>query len=426
MAEVPAESGAVQRRVPVGRVSWRRTFAAFRHRNYRLFFGGQLVSLIGTWLQMVAEGWLVYDLSRSEWVLGMIRFLHTLPFTILTIVGGAIADRFEKRRVLMVTQASAMMLAFLLAALVGAGVVQIWHVGIIGFLLGVVNAVDVPVRQSFVVDLVGKEDLMNGIALNSSMFNAARVVGPALAGLLIGVIGVGGCFLVNAVSFGAVLVSYLVMKLPRPEFRPDRQSLRQATTEAFRFVCQEPVLRTIMGLVAVFSLFGWPYTVLMPAFARDVLHLEAAGFGLLMSANGAGAFAGAMTLASLGTRVPPRGLIFAGAIGFTAMLLLFSLSRNAWLSAGILAMSGFFMIIFFATANTSVQMRSPDRIRGRIMGIYTLAFVGLSPFGSLLAGAVARAWSVPVTVAAGAAVCAVATLIAWRLAPPADAPVPVR
>ncbi|CAN5155265.1 MFS transporter [soil metagenome] len=418
MAQIPVEAGGAVRRVAVGGITWGKTFAAFRHRNYRLFFCGQLVSLVGTWLQMVAEGWLVYDLSNSEFTLGLIRFLHTLPFTILTLVGGALADRLDKRSVLIATQSAAMLLAIVLASLVAFGAVAIWHVAVIGFLLGTANAVDVPVRQSLVVDLVGKRDLMNGIALNSSMFNAARVVGPALAGVLIGTVGVAGCFALNAASFVAVLASYFLIRLPKKVAVPQRQSLRQATGEAFRHVGRDPVLRSLVGLITVFSLFGWSYVVLMPVFARDVLGVGAGGFGLLMAANGAGAFCGAMALATLGDRFDRRRLVFLGAFGLAAMLMVFTLSRNVWLSGSCLVLAGFFMIIFFATANTTVQLRSPDALRGRIMGIYMLAFVGLSPFGSLIAGALARATNAPVTVAAGAAICALAAALTQRTAPP--------
>ena len=421
IASVPTDTLPPQRRVVVGRIRWKNTFAAFSHRNYRLFFGGQLVSLVGTWMQMVAEGWLVYQLSNSSFTLGFIRFLNTIPFTVLTLVGGAVADRLEKRRILIVTQTVSMLLAFTLAGLVYSGGVRVWHVAVLAFFLGIANAFDVPARQSFVVDMVGKGDLMNAIALNASMFNGARVVGPAVAGLLIGMFGMAACFSLNGLSFMAVIASYLAMRLPRTEIRSGQASIREATVEALRFVARNRSLRAVLSLVGIVSLFGWPYSVLMPVFARDILHVGATGYGYLMAANGVGALLGALTLASLGGEVRRRTLVFTGVLGFSLMTFLFALSKNVWLSAGALAFGGWFMIVFFATANTSVQLRSPDALRGRIMGIYALAFLGLSPAGSLLAGAVARATSAPFAISAGAVICAVAALVTMRLVPPQTA-----
>ncbi len=419
IASVPADAQPAQRRVVVGRIGWRNTFAAFRHRNYQLFFGGQLVSLVGTWMQMVAEGWLVYQLSHSSFTLGFIRFLNTIPFTVLTLVGGAVADRMNKRRILIVTQTVAMVLAFTLAGLVYSGKVMVWHVSVLAFLLGIANAFDVPARQSFVMDMVGKEDLMNAIALNSSMFNGARVFGPALAGVLIGVVGVAGCFALNGLSFMAVIAGYVAMRMPPMAPRPGAQaSIREATLEALTFVAKNRILRTVLSLVGIVSLFGWPYSVLMPVFAKDILHVGATGYGCLMAVNGLGALLGALTLASLDGQVRRRKLLFVGVLGFSLMTFIFAVSRNVWLSGAALACGGWFMIIFFATANTSVQLRSPDALRGRIMGIYALCFIGLSPVGSLLAGTVARSTSPPFAIAAGAVICAAAALVTMRIVPP--------
>jgi len=360
---------------------WHNTFAAFRHRNYRLFFTGQLVSVIGTWMQQVALGWLVYDLSHSAFTLGWVRFLSAVPVTLLALVGGAVADRMEKRRVVVVTESVAMLLAFALAALVATGVVTVWQIALVGLLEGITDAFDIPARQSFVVEMVGKDDLMNAIALNSSLFNGARVFGPALAGVLIAVIGVTGCFFVNGVSYLAVVAAYLAMRLPAAPPRADRQPMWRETLDAMRYVAGHRTLRAVMGLVTVVSLFGWPYSVLLPVFARDTLHTGASGFGFLMAANGLGALAGALALASL-------------------------------------AGSGFFMIIFFATANTAVQTRVPDELRGRVMGIYSLAFIGLTPFGSLLAGALAKTTSAAFTVTLGALICILAGIITmWLMTP---------
>jgi len=422
IATVPSDTLAQPRRVVTGGISWRKTFSALRHRNYRLFFSGQLISLIGTWMQMVAEGWLVYQLSNSAFLLGFVRFLNTLPVTLLSLIGGAVADRSDKRRILVATQISAMTLALALSVLVYLHVVKVWHVAALGLLLGIVNAFDIPTRQSFVVEMVGKEDLMNAIALNSSMFNGARIFGPALAGILIGVVGLAGCFFFNGLSYIAVIIGYLAMQLPAVVAKTDHPPMWEATMEAFRHVASNRVTRTIIILVAIVSLFGWPYTVLMPVFARDVLHVGAKGYGYLMALNGVGAFAGAMTLASLGNYPNRRRLVFGGLTGFSIMLFVFAMSRIFWLSGLALVCSGWFMLLFFATANTSVQMRTPDELRGRVMGIYSLAFIGLSPIGSLLAGAIARATSASFAVGLGAVVCALSALIVHDLVPPQQPP----
>ncbi len=418
IAQVPTDTLTQPRRVVTGGISWRKTFAAFRHRNYRLFFFGQLVSVIGTWMQTVAIGWLVYQLSNSAFTLGAVRFLSAIPVTLLTLVGGAVADRVEKRRVVVITESTAMVLAFILAALVYLGAVKIWQIALLGLLEGITDAFDIPARQSFVVEMVGKDDLMNAIALNSSLFNGARVFGPALAGVLIAVVGVTGCFFLNGVSYLAIVAAYLAMRLPVVPERAERKPMWHETLEALRYVRSHRTLRAVISLVTIVSLFGWPYSVLLPVFARDVLHVGASGYGFLMAANGAGALVGALTLASLGDSPHKRKLFYGGLFGFCGMILGFALSKFYWLSAATLAGSGFFMIIFFATSNTSVQTRVPDELRGRVMGIYALAFLGLTPFGSLLAGSIAKATSASFAVALGAVVCIIAGLVVMRLMRP--------
>lgn len=415
IATVPADTVAQPRRVVAGGLSWRKTFAAFRHRNYRLFFAGQLISVIGSWMQQVAMGWLVYQISNSAFTLGVVRFLSAIPITLLALLAGAVADRVEKRAVVVATESTAMVLAFVLAALVYFQVVQVWQIMLLALLEGITDAFDIPTRQSFVVEMVGKEDLMNAIALNSSLFNGARVFGPALAGVLIGIVGVAGCFFLNGVSYLAIVGAYLAMRLPAMTARAERKPIWHETLDGFRHVAGNRTLRAVIGLVTVVSLFGWPYSVLLPVFARDVLHTGASGYGYLMAANGVGAFFGAITLASLGDSPHKRKIFYGGLFGFCGMLIVFALSKVYWLSAAALAGSGFCMIIFFATANTSVQTRVPDELRGRVMGIYSLAFIGLTPFGSLLAGALARAVSAAFAVALGAVICIVAGLVAMRL-----------
>jgi MFS family permease len=421
IATVPADTVTQPRRIVTGGISWRKTFAAFRHRNYRLFFSGQLVSMIGTWMQQVAIGWLVYQLSNSAFTLGAVRFLSAIPITLLTLVGGAMADRVEKRRIVIATESTAMVLAFALATLVYFGIIRIWQVALIGLLEGITDAFDIPARQAFIIDMVGKDDLMNAIALNSSLFNGARVFGPALAGVLIGVIGLTGCFFLNGVSYVAVVAAYVAMRLPATTHRVERKPMWHETTEALRYVCGHRVLRAVIFLVTVVSLFGWPYSVLLPVFARDVLHVGAGGYGFLMAANGVGALVGALALASLGDSPHKRELFYGGLFGFCIMLSVFAQSRIHWLSAVALTGSGFFMIILFATANTAVQTRVPDKLRGRVMGIYALAFLGLTPFGSLIAGALAKATSASFAVTTGAVICMTAGLIVMRLTRPPSA-----
>lgn len=411
------------RRQPVGKVGWRQAFRAFGHRNYRIFFTGQVISLIGTWLQSTAEGWLVYDLSGSSVALGLIRFANMLPFALLALWGGIVADRRSKREILLYTQGASMLLALLLAALVYFKLIQVWQVAVIGFLLGTVNAFDVPARQAFVVELVGKEDLINGIALNSSMFNLARVVGPAVAGLLIGAVGIAGCFLLNAVSYIAVIVGYGMLKLPGFEPRHDHPPFLEAIREAFSYISSNGPLRAIMILVSTFSVFGVSFVVLMPVFAKDVLHGDAKAFGILMACNGGGALIGGMGLATFGHLLSRRTLIYTGLFGCCLLLIAFSFSRIFLLSAGLLMVAGFFMIIFMATANTATQLRSPDALRGRIMGFYSLCFLGMSSIGSLFTGFLARLVGAPAAVLTGACVCMlIGLLVIRRIIPiPAEA-----
>ncbi len=426
IATVPTDTRTEPRSIVTGGISWRKTFAAFRHRNYRLFFSGQLVSVIGTWMQQVALGWLVYDLSNSAFTLGAVRFLSAIPITLLTLVGGAMADRVEKRRIVIMTESTAMVLAFALTTLVYLHMIKVWHIALIGLLEGITDAFDIPTRQSFVIDMVGKDDLMNAIALNSSLFNGARVFGPALAGVVIGVVGMTGCFFLNAVSYLAIVAAYLAMRLPAMTQRPERKPMWHETVEALRYVCSHRTLRAVVSLVTIVSLFGWPYSVLLPVFARDVLHVGASGYGYLMAANGIGALIGALSLASLGDSPHKRKLFYGGLFGFCIMLGVFALSHIYWLSAAALAGSGFFMIIFFATANTAVQTRVPDGLRGRVMGIYALAFLGLTPFGSLLAGYIAKTTSASFAVTLGAAICMIAGLIVMRLMRPQRPGAPVK
>jgi MFS family permease len=397
-------------------VRWPPALRALQHPNYRLFIAGQLVSLIGTWMQMVAQGWLVYRLTGSALLLGLIGFASQIPVFVMSPVGGVVADRWDRRRVLLLTQAAMMVLAFVLAALSLTGAVRIWHLFVLSTLLGVANAVDMPTRQAFVVEMVGKADLGNAIALNSSMVNGARLVGPALAGVLVAAVGEGWCFFLNGVSFLAVIAGLAAMRLPAAQPAAPAAGVVARVVEGFRFVAQTPPIRDLLLLLGCMSLMGMPYTVLMPIVADGILHGGPRAYGLLMSASGVGALAGAVALAA---KREMRGLFrwtALGAAGFGAFLILFAASRVLWLSVALLVPAGFAMMVQMASCNTLIQAMVPDRLRGRVMAVYAMMFLGMGPFGALLAGALAHPLGVPVTVAIGGTACVIGSAIfAWRL-----------
>jgi MFS family permease len=367
-------------------------------------------------MQTVAQSWLVYRLTGSSVMLGTVAFAGQIPVFLLAPLGGSIADRHNRHRIVVATQVSSMGLALLLALLTLAHRIQVWHIALLGALLGVVNSFDIPARQSFLVEMVGKEDLMNAIALNSSMFNGARVIGPAVAGVLVATLGEGWCFLLNAVSYVAVIAGLLAMRLdPRPA--PDRNaSPLESVVEGFRYVRRTGPIRLLLMLVGLVSLVGMPYTVLMPVFADAILHGGARGLGILMGATGVGALLGALTLAN---RAGLRGLgSWAGtaAAGFGASLILFSFSLWFWLSGFLLVATGFCMMLQMACTNTLLQSMVEDRLRGRVMALYSMMFMGMAPFGALFAGLAAGKLGAPATVAAGGAICLLgAVLFATRL-----------
>lgn len=383
---------------------------ALRHRNYQLFFGGQLISLIGTWMDQVAESWLVYRLTGSSLLLGTVSFAGQIPVFLLAPIGGAVADRFNRRTILLITQSSMMVLAFILATLTLTHVVQVWHVIVLAALMGVVNAFDIPARQAFVVDMVAREDLINAIALNSSMFNGARVIGPAVAGIVVAVIGEGWCFFANAVSFIAVIAGLLLMKNLRSRMAIEGSALENII-EGFRFVVQTGPIRALMLLLGLVSFTAMSYAVLMPIFADQILHGGAKALGILMGASGLGALGGAVTLAM---RKNVRGLgkwIAIACSSFGVCLILFACSRITWLSVALLIPTGFSLMLQMASSNTLIQSMVPDRLRGRVMAVYSMMFMGMAPLGALLAGSVAHAMGAPVTVALGGIVSIVGGII---------------
>jgi MFS family permease len=390
---------------------------ALAHPNYRLYFLGQMVSLTGTWMQSVAQSWLAYRLTGSAVLLGVVGFVSQVPSLLLAPAGGVIADRADRRRTLIVTQAASMALAFALAALTLTGQIRVPHILLIAGLLGAVNGVDIPVRQSFVVDMVGRDTLANAIALNSSVFNGARVVGPAVAGVLVAAIGEGWCFAANGVSFLAVIASLAAMRLPPFRPHPATTGPWASLLAGLRYVRRTRPVRALLLLLGVVSLTGMPYTVLMPIFADRILHGGARGLGLLMGATGVGAVTGAIALAARrGTGGLGRWLAFCAA-GFGVALILFAFSRSFWLSMALLVPVGFFFVNQMAASNTLLQSLVPDEYRGRVMAAYAMMFMGMAPLGALAAGAAADRIGAPWTVAAGGLCCIVgAAVFATRIA----------
>lgn len=394
-----------------------RPFAALRHRNFRLFYGGQLLSLTGTWMQTTALGWLVLELTDSEFLLGLVMATQMLPILLFTLFAGVVADRVDKRRVLVIAQASMLVVAFVLAVMTDVGAISVGWILLLVLLHGTGNAFEIPTRQSFFVELVGKGDLTNAIALNSSAFNATRIVGPSVAGGLIGTVGIAACFYLNAASYIFVLGSLLAIRLPR--FRPDPapRTKWENLKEGFAYLRGDRLARTLTGLIAAISILGLPYATLMPVFARDVLNAGAQGLGLLLAATGVGAVAGGFTLAVLGTRVPRGKLLLWSTLGFCITLCAFALSPVFLLSMALLVAFGFCMILTSANVNSILQTQVPDRLRGRVMSVYVFMFLGMMPLGSLQAGAVASFFGAPIALALGAVALFVVMLTVWARTP---------
>jgi MFS family permease len=415
VSTVPEEITGQPRRVVAGALPWRQTFAALKHRNFRLFFFGQLVSLIGTWMQNTAQSWLVYQLTGSKLLLGIVAAVGSAPMLLFSLWGGSVADRHPKRTVLLWTQSGMMVLAFVLACLVWSHLVRPWHILVLAALGGVAMAFDMPARQAFMVEMSSREDLMNALSLNSSIVNGARVAGPAAAGLLIAAAGMGTCFFLNGLSFLAVLAGLLLMRLPRFVSPSRPGSNWQHALEGLAYVAKHRRVRMLLLLFGVVGVFGWSYAVLMPAFASDILHVGSREYGMLLSANGIGALFGALTVATYGVGLPRRLLVFGGLGLFSVMLLLLAATRNYYVALLVLAVAGWGMLLYFSTTNTVIQLSVADNMRGRVMGIWALVFGGMLPAGGIEAGAVSHWLGVPWAVAIGAVVCGSAALVTWLL-----------
>ena len=400
---------------PSGTLRWQAAGRALRHRNFQLFFSGQLISLVGTWMQTVAQSWLVYRLTGSGFQLGAVGFASQIPVFVFAPLGGIVADRSNRQHVVIATQAASMILAFILAALTLFHYVKVWHVFVLAALLGVVNAFDIPGRQSFLVDMVGKDDLMNAIALNSSMFNGARVVGPAVAGVLVARLGEGWCFFANAVSYIAVIAGLMLMNVHAPARVSHTTSPWEHIIEGFQFVNRTAPIRALLILLGVVSITGMPYVVLMPIFADRILHgggqqfasmigshdLGAVRLGILMGASGVGALLGALTLAiRTGVKGLGKWVTFCCA-GFGISLIAFAVSKSFWISVILLLPVGYFIMLQMASSNTLIQVMVPDALRGRVMALYSMMFMGMAPLGALLGGALSDRLGAQTTVALG-------------------------
>jgi MFS family permease len=410
-ARVPEDISGRPRRMPVGGVIWRQTLRALRHRNYRLFFWGQLVSLIGTWMQQTAMSWFVYEITGSKLLLGTVAAVGSAPMMLFSIWGGALADLHPKRSILVITQSAQMICAFLLAAVTWAGLATPILIIIIAALNGVAMGFDMPARQAFTVEMTSREDLLNAISLNSSIVNGARVIGPSLGGLLIGAIGVAMCFFINGLTFIAVIAGLLMMQLPLFRRPAHVHSASEHAWNGIVYAVRHQRVRTILLLFLAIGIFGWSYAVLMPAFAKDVLGRGANGYGILMSASGVGALGGALVVATWGHAIAPRKLALGGVWFFSVALFIFSLTRNFYVALVFLFIAGFGMLLFFSTSNTVLQTIVPDEMRGRVMGVWALVFGAMVPLGSLEAGAVARWFGTPFALAFGAVVCALSTIV---------------
>ncbi len=393
-----------------------KTFSALRYRNYRLFFIGQLISLIGTWMQNVAQAWLVYQLTNSPFYLGVVSFASAVPVLFLSLWAGLIVDRVPKRNLLIATQTSMLVLAFVLSADVFLGWVQPWHIVILSFLLGAANTFDAPARQAFVVEMIdAREDLQNAIGLNSAIFQMARIIGPTVAGITLALVGSAWCFFLNGVSFIAVIIGLWMMKVkPIVGVRKDASQLTQIR-QGLGYIRRNSVVLTLLGMVAVANVFAFAYSALMPAFAQDVLNSGPEGLGLLSAAVGVGALIGALIVASLDDFQHKGVLLTAGNVFFPVMVLLFAASGNFVFSMFVLVGVGLGFMIQNAMTNTLIQLAVPDELRGRVMSIYMLIFQGFFPIGSLMAGTVAQQFGSPFSAALGGAIALAAGLLwLWR------------
>jgi MFS family permease len=396
---------------------WQETFAALKHYNYRLWFAGQVVSLVGTWMQSTAQGYLIYQITSSPAYLGLVGFAGGLPAILFTLYGGVVADRIPRRTLLIITQVSMLVLAFILAFLTFANIVKPWHIIVLAFLLGVANAFDAPARTSFVIELVSREDMTNAIALNSTMFNIATVVGPSVAGLTYAAFGPAWCFTINGITFIAVIVALLFMRIEPIEQPVQRGKALEELGEGLRYVIANRVILSLTIGVGMVSLFAIGMLNLLPAWAKDILHGDVTTNGWLVSARGLGSMISALMLAYWGSRKLRGRLWTIGAFVMPALLFIFAWVR--WLPISLLMLVGVgwgFMLVV-NNSQAIIQSLVSDRLRGRVMGVYTLVFFGTMPLGSLIAGSLAERIGEPFSVMAGAAALFILAVVAWLFLP---------
>ena len=393
-------------------------FRTLQSRNYRLFFIGQFISLIGTWIQQIAVSWLVYRMTNSVFLLGLVGFVSQFPTFVITPFAGVWSDRFNRHKILVWTQTLSLIQALVLAILVLSGAITVWQIILLSLFIGCVNAIDMPNRQSFVIYMIDdRNDLGNAIALNSAMFNGSRLIGPFIAGVLIATVGEGICFLINALSYIAVIVAILSMNTDHIKANISKTSVMEELKEGFTYVFGNTRIRAMLILVSLTSIMGVPFIVLMPAFAKDILQGGPHTLGFLMSALGAGALLGAFYLASRTNIKGLQKIINMGAFIFGIGLIGFSFSRSLWISILMVFIAAFGMMVQVASTNTWLQTNVDDNKRGRTMSFYVVSFMGMAPFGSLLAGSVAGFIGVPYTIFTGGTVCILGAIFFWKLFP---------
>lgn len=360
-------------------------FPALRNKNYRLYFMGQLVSLIGTWLQIVAQGWLVLELTNSVLLIGLVAAVSTLPTLLFSLFGGVIVDRFNKQKIIIFTQSASMILALILGLLTVFKIINVWQIMTLAFLLGVVNAVDMPARQAFVVEMVGKPDLASAIALNSGIFNGARVIGPSIAGILIGLVGTGGAFILNGASYLAVILALFYIKA-RAVIHKSHPHPLLAIKDGISYSYGHPKIFSLLALTSAVAVFGWSYTTVLPVIAKQTFHLDATGLGYLYAAAGLGAILATILVSAYANKVNPILFIVGGNTLFAIAIFAFTMTSNLFLAYIFLFFAGLGILSEFATINTTIQHLVEDRFRGRVMSIYSLVFVGLFPLGNFQIG----------------------------------------
>ena len=393
-----------------------KSVSALKHRNFRLFWTAQLISLTGTWMHQTAQGWLVYALTDSPFFLGLAGMAASLPILLFTLAGGVIADRFSKRKIILTTQGILMLLAMMLAVLVATGIVTVWHVLALAFCIGTALSFEIPARQSFIIEMVGKKDLLNAIALNSSAFHGARMIGPAIAGILMGIIGLAACFFINSLSYLATIIALLRMKFGPDEVKSaPKPGVLPELKEGLSYIFHHPEIYTLLISVGIISFFGFPYMSFLPVYARDILKTGETGLGVLMGFAGAGAFTGAISLALRSDTLKGDLTVAVSGIVFSIALLVFSMSETVWISYAMLFLAGVGAINQIATANNLIQLSVPDELRGRVMSSFTTMFLGMAPLGNLALGSLAHFRGTQNALTVGACFCLLGTLaMLWK------------